>query len=52
MIDQFRASDIHVEPYETALSVRLRIDGVLREVLNLPAKLTPVLISRVKVMAR
>ncbi|MEM6747417.1 MAG: type II secretion system ATPase GspE [Pseudomonadota bacterium] len=47
-----RASDIHVEPYETALSVRLRIDGVLREVLNLPAKLTPVLISRVKVMAR
>ncbi|NNU17112.1 type II secretion system ATPase GspE [Parvularcula sp. ZS-1/3] len=47
-----RASDIHVEPYETALSIRLRIDGVLREVLSLPPKLTPVLISRVKVMAR
>lgn len=47
-----RASDIHVEPYETELSIRLRIDGVLREVLNLPPKLTPVLISRVKVMAR
>ncbi|MCQ8185055.1 type II secretion system ATPase GspE [Parvularcula maris] len=47
-----RASDIHVEPYETALSIRLRIDGVLREVLSLPARLTPVLISRVKVMAR
>lgn len=47
-----RASDIHVEPYETALSVRLRIDGVLREILSLPPKLTPVLISRVKVMAR
>ena len=47
-----RASDIHVEPYETALSIRLRIDGVLREVLNLPQKMTPVLTSRVKVMAR
>ncbi|GGY52693.1 type II secretion system ATPase GspE [Parvularcula lutaonensis] len=47
-----RASDIHVEPYETALSIRLRIDGVLREVLSLPQKLTPVLTSRVKVMAR
>lgn len=47
-----RASDIHVEPYETELSIRLRIDGVLREVLSLPPKLTPVLISRVKVMAR
>lgn len=47
-----RASDIHVEPYETALSIRLRIDGVLREVLSLPPKMTPVLTSRVKVMAR
>ncbi len=47
-----KASDIHIEPYEKALSVRLRIDGVLREVLSLPAKMTPVLTSRVKVMAR
>ena len=37
------ASDIHVEPFETALVVRLRVDGVLKEVLTL---------SRVKVMAR
>ena len=47
-----KASDIHIEPYEKELSVRLRIDGVLREVLSLPAKVTPVLTSRVKVMAR
>jgi len=47
-----KASDIHVEPYEKSLSVRLRIDGVLREVLSLPARMTPVLTSRVKVMAR
>ena len=47
-----KASDIHIEPYEKEVSVRLRIDGVLREVLNLPARMTPVLTSRVKVMAR
>ena len=47
-----KASDIHIEPYEKSLSIRLRIDGVLREVLSLPARMTPVLTSRVKVMAR
>ena len=47
-----KASDIHVEPYEKSLSIRLRIDGVLREVLSLPSKMTPVLTSRVKVMSR
>jgi general secretion pathway protein E len=47
-----RASDIHIEPYERALSVRLRIDGVLKEVLSLPARMIPVITSRVKVMAR
>jgi general secretion pathway protein E len=46
------ASDIHIEPYETALIVRLRVDGVLREVLSLPQRLAPLLVSRVKVMAR
>lgn len=46
------ASDIHVEPYESALLVRLRIDGVLRETLRLPARVIPVLVSRIKVMAR
>jgi general secretion pathway protein E len=49
---KLKASDIHVEPYERTLSVRLRIDGVLREILSLPARMTPVLTSRVKVMAR
>ncbi len=47
-----RASDVHVEPYERSLSIRLRIDGVLREILSLPPRMTPVLVSRVKVMAR
>lgn len=47
-----KASDIHIEPYEKSLTVRLRIDGVLRDILSLPARMTPVLTSRVKVMAR
>jgi len=47
-----RGSDIHVEPFETGLSVRLRVDGVLTEVLSLPAKVAPMLVSRIKVMAR
>ena len=47
-----RGSDIHVEPFEDSLSVRLRIDGVLKEVLALPARTAPVLVSRIKVMAR
>ena len=46
------ASDIHIEPYESTLLVRLRVDGVLREVLSLQSRIAPLLVSRVKVMAR
>jgi len=46
------ASDIHVEPYETALTIRFRVDGVLREVLSLPGRLASLIVSRIKVMAR
>ena len=45
-------SDIHIEPYETGLVVRMRIDGVLRETLRMPPHVAPVLVSRIKVMAR
>ena len=45
-------SDIHVEPYESALVIRMRIDGVLREVVKMPAHVAPVVVSRIKVMAR
>ena len=47
-----RASDIHVEPYQSALKVRYRIDGVLYDVLSLPRKIQSPLTSRVKIMAR
>lgn len=46
------ASDIHIEPFETRLVVRFRIDGVLREILQPRRVLAPLLISRIKVMAK
>lgn len=46
------ASDIHVETYEKQLVVRFRIDGVLKEVLKPNRKLSSLLVSRIKVMAR
>ena len=46
------ASDIHLEPFENALTVRMRVDGVLRETLSLNPRITPLLVSRIKVMAR
>ena len=47
-----RASDIHIEPFETRLKVRYRIDGVLEEVESPPANSTAAVISRVKIMAK
>ncbi len=46
------ASDIHIEPFESRLVVRLRVDGVLREVLQPRRVLAPLLASRIKVMAK
>lgn len=46
------ASDIHLEPFETRLVVRFRVDGVLREVLQPKRVLAPLLTSRIKVMAK
>ncbi len=46
------ASDIHIEPFESRLVVRFRVDGVLREVLEPPRVLAPLLVSRIKVMAK
>ena len=46
------ASDIHIETFERRLIVRMRVDGVLREVLSPKRELAPLLVSRIKVMAR
>jgi len=47
-----KASDIHVETFEDRLSVRYRVDGVLAEVLSPKRMLAPLLVSRLKVMAK
>ena len=46
-----RASDIHMEPREEEFSVRMRIDGLLRDVLTVPRELQAAVISRIKVMS-
>jgi type IV pilus assembly protein PilB len=46
-----RASDIHLEPYEDILRVRYRIDGELREALEIPKKYQNALIARLKIMS-
>ena len=45
------ASDIHIEPQETELFVRYRVDGVCAEKLRLPAKVAGALVARLKVMS-
>lgn len=48
-----RATDVHIEPYETELAVRYRIDGVLQRA-NTPAtihRFGPAIVSRLKIMA-
>jgi len=46
------ASDVHIETQEKRLVVRFRIDGVLRDMIEPPRALAPLLVSRIKVMAK
>ncbi|MFL5756685.1 MAG: GspE/PulE family protein, partial [Chloroflexota bacterium] len=46
-----RASDIHIEPQESRVRIRYRIDGALHDVLALPPNMGPSVISRIKVLA-
>ena len=45
------SSDIHLEPWDTSLAVRVRLNGVLQELLHLPLELSEKLSGRLKVMA-
>jgi type IV pilus assembly protein PilB len=47
-----RASDVHIEPAEDCVRVRFRIDGALKEVIELPVEMGPALASRLKIMAQ
>ena len=46
-----KASDIHIEPLEHSLIIRMRIDGVLRQTMELPKSIEAALVSRIKIMA-
>ncbi|MBY0471100.1 type IV-A pilus assembly ATPase PilB [bacterium] len=46
------ASDIHVEPYEKRFRVRMRIDGVLQEVTEIPLQMKRAIVARFKIMSR
>lgn len=47
----YQASDIHIEPYQQNLKIRFRMDGVLYDILSLPKKLHPAVVSRIKILA-
>ena len=47
-----KASDIHIEPLEHSLIIRMRIDGVLRQTMELPKSIEAALVSRIKIMAK
>lgn len=44
------ASDIHIEPYEREMTVRYRVDGMLREVMNPPKRMHAAIVSRLKIL--
>ena len=46
-----KASDIHIEPLENSLVIRCRVDGVLRQVMELPKAIEPALVSRIKILS-
>ncbi|MBE8190487.1 MAG: Flp pilus assembly complex ATPase component TadA, partial [Candidatus Thioglobus sp.] len=47
-----QASDIHIEPYKDRMRIRFRVHGILKQVMELDIKIAPLVISRIKVMAR
>ncbi|MBN9692647.1 MAG: type II/IV secretion system protein [Verrucomicrobia bacterium] len=53
IIDAVRsgASDIHIEPWESSVAVRIRLSGVLNELVHLPSDLLPKIVGRLKIMA-
>lgn len=46
-----KASDIHIEPLESKLIIRCRVDGVLRQIMELPKTIEPALVSRIKILS-
>lgn len=46
-----RATDIHIEPFDNRLSVRMRVDGMLREVASPPGSMAKAIVSRIKILS-
>lgn len=46
-----RSSDVHIEPLEKSLKIRIRVDGVLREIMELAKSIEPALVSRIKILS-
>lgn len=46
-----RASDLHIEPFENSTTIRMRIDGIMREYIKIPKSVYPLLCTRIKIMA-
>lgn len=46
-----RASDVHIEPLEGTVKIRCRVDGMLREIMQLPKSIEPALVSRIKILS-
>ena len=47
-----RASDIHIEPFDTTLRIRFRVDGELQEIMKSPKTAHPAIVTRIKIMAK
>src|SRR5437773_10585505 len=48
---QTQASDIHIDPYEKNVKIRMRIDGVLQDAHDLPKEIQSEIVTRIKVLA-
>ena len=48
---QSRASDVHMQPFENEIKVRLRVDGILHDIFVLPKEIQPEVITRIKVLS-
>jgi len=46
-----RATDIHIEPFDNRLAVRMRVDGILREVASPPGSMAKAIVSRIKILS-
>ena len=47
-----RASDIHIEPYDTTMRIRFRVDGELQEIMKSPKAAHPAVVTRIKIMSK